>query len=843
MAKEAREHPVWIRWLGIAVGLAVLGFATLFIAQDLKSVTWAEVTAAAGATPAPMLAGAVLALCVSLLAASSFDALALACIGKAQSWGRTALPSTLAFALANAGAPGLAVAGGLRFRAYQDADLGGTQIALVSAIVAGIGLAGGFALVGIGAAGSLGDAAAAAHIPRAFGIVLALAGLKLLASFLLAPRWSLLKTILPSRRVRLGIVLASTIEWLAAATILYLLLPTETRGPLLHFLPLFGLAGLIGAMSGLPAGLGAFDAIVLAVLGPRLGPAPVAAALLLYRAVYVIGPLLAAAIVGATLSVSRRAFAQVQSAWEGIAPPLFAALTFLAGVVMLVSVATPDAGHRLALLSPLAPAGLVDTSHFVASLAAVVLLFLAFGIASRVRRAYLATVGVLLLAALATLLKGLNIEEAAFLAVCAVLLLVSGKAFYRGGGVLGARISPIGAVAIAVALAGAGWLGLFAYQHVEYRDDLWWTVVTDEGAPRFLRASVGVAVLALALLLWRFTRPGPVVQPLPDTATLDRAAAVIATAEDATPDANLALLGDKHLLFSESGESFVQYGMRGSSWVAMGDPVGPRAERGAMIWAFRELCDRHGAAPSFYAVRRDSLGDYIDCGLAASKIGETAVVDTAGFSLEGSHRAALRQAYNRSQREGVSFEVIAPEDFDTVVENLRAVSDAWLGIHHGEEKGFSLGRFDAGYLRRFPTAVLRREGRIVAFANLWRTGRTLSIDLMRYGEGAPKGTMDMLFVHLILYARDQGYGAFELGMAPLSGLDGHRLAPTLTRLGAFVYAEGGGLYGFEGLRTFKEKFAPRWEPVYLAAPGGVLLGRALADAALLSSGGLLGLLK
>ena len=161
------------------------------------------------------------------------------------------------------------------------------------------------------------------------------------------------------------------------------------------------------------------------------------------------------------------------------------------------------------------------------------------------------------------------------------------------------------------------------------------------------------------------------------------------------------------------------------------------------------------------------------------------------------------------------------------------------------EKGFSLGRFDEAYLRRFPTAVLKVEDRIVAFANLWRTpdGRTLSIDLMRYGTDAPRSSMDLLFLHLIAWGRDNGFVAFDLGMAPLSGLEARRQSPLVTRIGGFVYAEGGGLYGFEGLRAFKEKFVPRWEAVYIAAPTGWMLGPALADAALLSSGGLLGALR
>jgi len=275
----------------------------------------------------------------------------------------------------------------------------------------------------------------------------------------------------------------------------------------------------------------------------------------------------------------------------------------------------------------------------------------------------------------------------------------------------------------------------------------------------------------------------------------------------------------------------------------MGEPVGCENERREMIWAFRELCDRHGARPAFYSVRREHIADFIDCGLVVAKIGERALVDLTDFSLDGPKRAPLRHAVNRGRRDGMTFEVVPPEAFDALEPALKAISDAWLDHHSGSEKGFSLGRFDPAYLRRFPTALMRQEGRIVAFANLWRTpdGRTIAIDLMRHEPGAR--VMDLLFTELMLWARDQGFACFDLGMAPLSGLESRRLAPTITRIGAAVYAGGGRLYGFEGLRAFKSKFHPEWQGSYLAASSKWLLPRALGDAALLSAGGVMKLFR
>jgi phosphatidylglycerol lysyltransferase len=191
------------------------------------------------------------------------------------------------------------------------------------------------------------------------------------------------------------------------------------------------------------------------------------------------------------------------------------------------------------------------------------------------------------------------------------------------------------------------------------------------------------------------------------------------------------------------------------------------------------------------------------------------------------------------EREGGRFRVLPPEEVGTQIEALRAVSDEWLSRRGASEKGFSLGFFDPEYVRRFPAAVVEVGGRIVAFATLWPgPGKAeLSVDLMRLVESAPKNAMEVLFVHLMLWGTEQGYGWFNLGMAPLSGLEASPLAPLWSRLGRIVYRRGEAFYNFQGLRAFKEKFHPEWEPRYLAYPGGLSLPRVMADVSALVAGG------
>jgi phosphatidylglycerol lysyltransferase len=245
----------------------------------------------------------------------------------------------------------------------------------------------------------------------------------------------------------------------------------------------------------------------------------------------------------------------------------------------------------------------------------------------------------------------------------------------------------------------------------------------------------------------------------------------------------------------------------------------------------------------FYEVTPKHLHRYADFGLSFVKLGEEAKVDLAAFTLEGGHAAKFRQALRRLERERGTFRTVDPSGVPAIMPELRAVSDEWLAGKSAAEKGFSLGYFDESYLLRFPVAVIERDNRIEAFANVWpgARGGELSIDLMRHRREAPNGVMEALFVHLMLWGKQQGYRWFALGMAPLSGFAQSPVASLWNRIGAFVYEHGESLYNFQGLRAYKEKFNPVWEPRYLACPGGLRLPRVLADVSALVAGGYRGI--
>ncbi|HKK08935.1 MAG TPA: bifunctional lysylphosphatidylglycerol flippase/synthetase MprF, partial [Gemmatimonadota bacterium] len=608
----------------------------------------------------------------------------------------------------------------------------------------------------------------------------------------------------PSARLSAAQLLASPLDWSLAAAALWVLLPGSLGVSYPAFLALFVAAQTVGLASHVPGGLGVFEATLLVLLpdhGPQGG---VLAGLLAFRGVYYLLPLLVGGTVYGALELrTHREYVARLGGTVGrwtlsLAPFVLAVATFLAGTVLLLSGATPELGGRLSRLAGLLPLPVIEVSHFLASLAGAALLVLGWGLWRRLDSAWHLTVPLLALGIVLSLLKGLDWEEALVLASLLAVLVPARGRFYREGSLLGEAFSPGWIAAAGIVLLTSVWLGLFSYRHVELSSNLWWRFALRGDAPRFLRATVGAVGLTLIVAFLRLVRPVTARPAPPDAAEVERAAQIVAASPVAA--SSLALLGDKAFLFSEAGDAFLMYGVEGRSQIALGDPVGPPERWPELVWRFRERADRYDDWPVFYEISAERLPLYLDMGLTLLKLGEEARVPLEGFGLEGGSRRGLRRTVRAVEKAGASFEVVGPEAVPALLPELRAVSDDWLAAKGTREKRFSMGCFDEAYLSRFPAGLVRRGGRVVAFANLWMSAeRTeLSPDLMRHAPGAPEGVMEYLFVQLMLWGRERGYRWFGLGMAPLSGLDAHPLAPVWNRVGSLVYRFGDHFYSFQG---------------------------------------------
>lgn len=835
------------RWL-IAIVAIVLVAAAYATDRVLGRVPWREVFAHIADTPPSKLALAVLLTAGSYLVLTLFDALAMRALDTKIGW-RAVLPTSFAaFAVGHSIGFAALSGGSIRLRWYTRAGLTPWQVTQLIAFCSFTSLLGAALLSGsslVARATLAGDvlhigtwgARALGTLFIAFVIAYCLLGLLRREPLMLGRR----RIPTPRLPIALGQVSIAAVDLLLAASVLYVLLPASATHGLLAFLAVYLLSVAAGVVSSLPGGIGVFETVLLLLLPD--GPADEKlAAMLTYRAIYYLLPFLLALLLLAAREawVGRTALARsiawVQ-AWLRLAvPQLISATVFIGGVLLLFSGATPAAQGRMHLLHRIVPLPLVETSHLLGSAAGISLVLLAHGLQRRLDAAWHVTMWLLIVGIAASLVKGLDFEEALALLGVAVLLLAAKDRFQRKASLLEQPFSTGWTIAVLAALLSSVLLAWLSYRDVEYSNEMWWQFAFHANAPRTLRAEVLTIVITGVVGAWLLLRPASHQPDLPGAAELERARGIIEQAGDTT--AWLAMLGDKNLLFAADGRGFVMYRAVGRNWIAMGDPVGPPEVRRELLWQFREACDRYAARPVFYQAGVEDLPAYIDAGFVLSKIGEEARVPLTDFDLEGARRADLRQTWRRVQRQEVYFEMLTPEQVARHIDELRAVSDAWLAELAVAEKSFSLGNFDESYIKRFPCAVVKRDGAIVAFANVWQGAEhgELSVDLMRYYPAAPKGVMDYLMIELLLWGRAQGYAWFNLGMAPLAGLADREFAPLWNRVGAFLYHHGERFYNFEGLRAYKEKFLPVWRPRYLATSGHLGLPRTVMDVAGLIAG-------
>ena len=790
---------------------------------------------------------------VSYLVMTGYDLLAIRYVRQPLTANKVIFTSFISYAFSNTIGLSLLAAGSIRYRLYSAWGLTTEEIARVISFTVttfwlGVCASGGltFLVEPLQLPDTL-------HLPFASVQPLGWALLMVVAGYLATVHlrskpfvlggWTLP---LPHPSLAWAQVLIGMVDWLLAGSVLYVLLPASAHISLLHLLGIFLLAQVVALISHVPGGLGVFESLILVSL-PDVPVDALAGSLMLYRAIYYLLPLAGGSLLLGGLEFFRqRALAgQIVKVMgrlgRALAPQVLAASTLAGGALLLFSGATPGVPHRLYWLHDFLPLPVLEISHFLGSLTGAGLLLVAWGLLRRLDAAYVLSVILLAVGSTLSLLKGADYEEAILLGVMLLALLPCRRSFYRRSSLLNESLSRTWMLLIVLVMGCTLWLGFFAYKHVEYSHSLWWQFAVSSNAPRFLRAMVGASALLLFFSLARLLRPLRLPKQRPDTADLEQARVIIAASPQTV--ANLALLGDKTLLFNEARTAFIMYAVEGRSWIALGDPIGPLAEHQELLWRFRELCEQAEGWPVFYEVGHDTLYLYLDLGLTLLKIGEEARVDLEKFTLEGKARSGLRYSHRKAEKDGCSFEIAEAAQVNGLMAELRQVSDTWLSGKNAREKGFSLGFFQQEYLSVNPVALVRREGRLIAFANIWPGAgkEEVSIDLMRFIPDAPNGTMDYLFISLILWAKKQGFSWFNLGMAPLAGLANRPYAPLWHRAGSLIYIHGEHFYNFKGLRAYKEKFDPVWEPRYLASPGGLSLPRIMTNLATLISGGARGL--
>jgi phosphatidylglycerol lysyltransferase len=634
----------------------------------------------------------------------------------------------------------------------------------------------------------------------------------------------------------------ATMVDLAAASAALRILVEHGGVDFFSFAAIFSAATALGVISRVPGGLGVFDVAILLALRGIVPANEIAGALVIYRGIYFVAPLMLAAalLAGVELKSTTGRFGSKAagrvSIGAGLLAPIFlSVVTFAVGTMLIVSGATPALDWRLAALQAVLPLWAVEISHLLATLAGVFLLFVARGLYHRLDGAWWLALIVALINIVFSLSKGLAFGETGAVIFLVVLLLATRREFTRPAAFMHQPFRLGWFLAITVVIAGAIGILMFAFRDVAYQHEIWWQFEFDAQASRSLRAILGASIFALGISAWQLMQTAPGRVRPPSAQELSRAAEIIRGQNRSAP--MLALMGDKSFLFSCSGNSFLMYAKRGRSWVALFDPVGPRHEWPELVWRFVEMADEHGGRAAFYQVHPDNLPVYLDAGLRVVKVGEEACIHLPEFCMEGPERYGLRQALKRAEREGLTFEILSPQHVRQQQAVLNEISQRWLANHSAAERRFSVAAFEPRFIAAQSAALACLKGSPQAFVTFMTTDlqREATIALMRQVPGAPPYTMEFMFAQLALQLKERGFEMLSLGMAPLAGIARTPVASQWHRIASMLWEHGGAIYNFRGLRSFKNKFRPVWEPRYLAASGAIGPFISIADVAALAT--------
>jgi phosphatidylglycerol lysyltransferase len=275
---------------------------------------------------------------------------------------------------------------------------------------------------------------------------------------------------------------------------------------------------------------------------------------------------------------------------------------------------------------------------------------------------------------------------------------------------------------------------------------------------------------------------------------------------------------DKTYYFAADASAMLAYGVAADTAIVIGDPVGTAAGIDRIVPEFDSVCVTHGWAPSYMYVAQTNRSAYEAAGYELVKVGEDAVVNLTEFANHTARNKHFRNIRNRFEKAGYTTQFIAPPHAESLIADLTLVSDDWLRSPNRKEWKFLTGFFSRQYIASTPVFVVRdANGAIQAFANLIPvyTPSASTIDLMRHFRQAPNNAMDYLLYSLMLHLQQQGIKTFNMGLAPLAGLGGDEARPE-ERLLNLLYRTRQSYVSFQGLRQFKGKFEPIWEPKYMA---------------------------
>ncbi|MDZ5252515.1 phosphatidylglycerol lysyltransferase domain-containing protein [Clostridium sp. LIBA-8841] len=499
---------------------------------------------------------------------------------------------------------------------------------------------------------------------------------------------------------------------------------------------------------------------------------------------------------------------------------IVSALVFLSGVLLIVSGIYPTIFYKIKFLDTIYSLSFLRFSHRASVLIGLMLIMTSREVFFKVKRAYYVTLTLLIIGGAFAFIKDLDYTEGIFILGVIILLILSKKSFYRESIPMKlTKLSTILIIFLFVIIIFASFIHKF---NIHFSRNYRYYVDFFQNTRGYLRIALYTYIaFIIFVIIWYLTMPKIEKDERYMDADLDKISKFYSEIDYGTIFSHLVYLKDKKVFWANEGKSLIMYSKYKDKIIVLGDPIATRENLYSSIEEFQEFTDLYGYDVVFYEIEEKNFSTYHDAGYYFFKIGEEAVVNLEEFNLVGSKKSAFRNTLRRVEREGYSFQIIEPPFNKEVISQLKEISDKWLGSR--KEKGFSLGWFSEDYIQRSPIAILKNEeeNKIRGFVTIMDAndgGKTVAIDLMRIDKDAPNASMDYLMLNLFLAFKEKGYKYFSLGEAPLANVGFNAHSHLQEKIARLVYNGGNIFYSFDGLRRYKSKFSPVWQPRYLAYP-------------------------